>query len=93
MQHLVLNKVNLEEAEEERVHGHRVDSEAGGGDDVGAHHDQQDWDEAAKRDQEMRCGCTSQQGTGRRCKKDNRKSQINVDNVQANHGIEMDLEE
>ena len=43
------NKVNLEEAEEERVHGNRVDSEAGGGDDVGAHHDQQYWDEAGKR--------------------------------------------
>ena len=49
MQYRVLNKVNLEEAEEERVHGNRVDSEAGGGDDVGAHHDQQYWDEAGKR--------------------------------------------
>ena len=50
MQHYcVFNKVNLEEAEEERVHGNRVDSEAGGGDDVGAHHDQQYWDEAGKR--------------------------------------------
>ena len=46
MQYRVLNKVNLEEAEEERVHGNRVDSEAGGGDDVRAHHDEQDWDEA-----------------------------------------------
>jgi len=36
----------LEEAEEECVNCNRVDSEAGGGDDVGAHHDQQDWDEA-----------------------------------------------
>ena len=49
MQYRVLNKVNLEEAEEECVHGHRVDGEAGGGDDVGAHHDQQYWDEAGKR--------------------------------------------
>ena len=47
------NKVNLEEAEEECVHGNRVDSEAGGGDDVGAHHDEQDWDEAGKRNRDM----------------------------------------
>ena len=53
MQHRVFNKVNLEEAEEERVHGNRVDSEAGGGDDVGAHHDEQDWDEAGKRNRDM----------------------------------------
>ena len=53
MQYRVLNKVNLEEAEEERVHGNRVDSEAGGGDDVRAHHDEQDWDEAGKRNREM----------------------------------------
>ena len=50
----ILNKVNLEEAEEERVHGNRVDSEAGGGDDVRAHHDEQDWDEAGKRNHEMK---------------------------------------
>ena len=54
IQHRVLNKVNLEEAEEERVHGNRVDSEAGGGDDVGAHHDEQDWDEAGERNHEMK---------------------------------------
>ena len=54
MQYRVLNKVNLEEAEEERVHGNRVDSEAGGGDDVRAHHDQQDWDEAGERNHEMK---------------------------------------
>ena len=52
MQYRVLNKVNLEEAEEERVHGNRVDGEAGGGDDVRAHHDEQDWDEAGKRNHE-----------------------------------------
>ena len=53
MQNRVLNKVNLEETEEEGVHGNRVDGEAGGGDDVGADHDQQDWDEAGERDREM----------------------------------------
>ena len=54
MQHRVFNKVNLEEAEEECVNCNRVDSEAGGGDDVGAHHDQQDWDEAGERNHEMK---------------------------------------
>ena len=48
------NKVNLEEAEEECVNCNRVDSEAGGGNDVGAHHDEQDWDEAGERNHEMK---------------------------------------
>ena len=54
MQNRVLNKVNLEETEEKRVHGNRVDGEAGGGDDVGAHHDEQDGDEAGKRYHEIK---------------------------------------
>ena len=54
MQHCVFNKVNLEEAKEERVDGNRVDGEAGGGDDVRANHDQQDWDEAGERNHEMK---------------------------------------
>ena len=45
-----VDKIHLEEAEEESVNGNGVDSEAGGGHDVGTDHDQQDRDEAGDDD-------------------------------------------